>query len=42
MDKLGEPLEVKRLHDENKKLRKRIKIYKEMLKEDTKKKRRKK
>ena len=41
MDKLGEPLEVKRLHDENKMLRKRIKIYKEMLKEDNKKKRRK-
>ena len=42
IDKLGEPLEVKRLHDENKKLRKKIKIYKEMLKEDKPKKRRKK
>ena len=33
MDKLGEPLEVKRLRDENKKLRKKIKLYKEMVME---------
>ena len=41
MDKLGEPLEIKRLHEENKKLRKRIKKYKEMVKEDGKKRRKK-
>ena len=42
MDKLGEPLEMKRLRDENKTLRKKIKLYKEMLKEDTHHKRKKK
>lgn len=31
MDKLGEPMEIKRLRDENKKLRKKIKLYKEMV-----------
>ena len=31
MDKLSEPLEMKRLRDENKKLRKKIKLYKEMV-----------
>ena len=31
MDKLGEPLEMNRLRVENKKLRKKIKLYKEMV-----------
>ena len=31
MNKLGEPLEMNRLLEENKKLRKKLKIYKEMI-----------
>lgn len=38
MDKLGEPLEMERLRKENKDLRKKIKILKEIIKEGDKKK----
>lgn len=34
MDKLGEPQKVERLENENKQLRKKIKLYKEMIMED--------
>ena len=33
MNKLGEPLEINQLRKENQMLRKKVKIYKEMLKE---------
>lgn len=38
MDKLGEPLEMERLRKENKDLRKKIKVLKEIIKEGDKKK----
>ena len=38
MDKLGEPLEIERLRKENKDLRKKIKVLKEIIKEGDKKK----
>lgn len=41
MSKLGEPAEMKRLRDENKKMRRKIKLYKEMLLESNSKKRKK-
>lgn len=34
MKKLGEPIEAERLRKENKKLRQKIKVLKEMIKED--------
>ena len=37
MNKLGEPIEINRLKEENKRLRKRIKFYKEELKDESKK-----
>lgn len=37
MNKLGEPIEINRLKEENKRLRKRIKFYKEKLKDESKK-----
>ena len=33
MDKLGEPLEMERIKNENKRLRQKIKVLKEMIKE---------
>ena len=38
MDKLGEPLEIERLRKENKDLRKKIKVLKEIINEGDKKK----